>query len=208
VRSGRDRLRFGGVVSRHQPQRGKRHVQERSSRPLCRTRLFAALGLLWSVGAAAAPDRVAVAKPGFPAGTWVGTGVISSPDETVAGHTTRFSGKFSFTLKVSRGSVSGTGKWTYRQIGTGGDIESKLVGVAPITFAGTPTKPTFSGTLTVNAEFIGYGKIKTGNTFTKPLTGWLLIKKAGSCRVTGGHTNGTTTVSWKAVLKGSGTCLV
>jgi hypothetical protein len=110
-------------------------------------------------------------------------------------------------ITVSGGKVTGTGKWTYLQIGTGGDIESKLTGVAPIKFGGTPTKPTFAGTLKVKANFVGYGRVPTTTSFTRPLTGWLLIKKTGGCKVTGGHANAAATVSWTAALKGAGTCL-
>jgi hypothetical protein len=159
--------------------------------------LAAAAGLLLALGATGAS---AVAKPGFPSGTWNGKGTLTAPTETVADLTTRIGGKLTFRLNVSGGKVSGTGKWTIVQVGTG-SIASKITGVANVTFSGTPTNVTFSGMQTMHMEFVGYGK-HTERTITRSYKGVLVITKAGSCKVSGGHTNGKTTVKWSALLAG------
>jgi hypothetical protein len=119
--------------------------------------LLAALAAVGGAGAAGGGGTIA--SPGFPNGTWIGTGVISSPTETVAGLTTRSSGKLSFTLTVSGGKVTGSGNWSYTQVGTG-DIASRMVGVAPIRFSGTPTKPAFAGTMRITGDDAHHRRVR------------------------------------------------
>ena len=145
----------------------------------------------------------AAAKPGFPAGTWVGKGVITAPTETVAGLTTVTKGSLKFTLAVSKsGKVTGKGTWRLVQIGSG-DLDSKIVGVAPVTFSGAPTNVGFTGMQTLTTQFSVDGRVIGGKTSTQPMKGRLVIKRAFGCKVVGGHVNGETTVTWTALRKGS-----
>ena len=157
-----------------------------------------------SVGASAAPVTQAAAKPGFPAGTWIGKGVISGSSSEF-GQETRTSGKAAFTLKVTRsGRVSGTGRWVTTEVGSGA-ISSKITGVATVRFGGTARLPTYAGTQTVKTSFSD-GARGDGSTFTRPFKGALRIRRAGHCRVTGGHTVEGVAFKWTALLKGSGNC--
>jgi hypothetical protein len=105
-------------------------------------------------------------------------------------------------LRVSGGKVSGKGTWTTTQIGSG-SVGSKITGVASVTFSGTPTDVRYKGTEVIKTAFIDPVHT-TGTTFTRhaPYKGRLVIKKALSCRVTGGHTFDGGTFTWKAALKG------
>jgi hypothetical protein len=165
--------------------------------------LVTTVALVLVAVAASASATQAVAKPGFPAGTWLGNGTLAAETETVAGLTTRTSGSAKFTLNVSKGgSITGKGVWTIKQIGTG-SLNSRIVGVAKVTFFGTPTDVRFKGVQVVTSEFQD-PTISTGHTFTKKelARGRLLIKKAGSCLVTGGHTFDGGKFSWRAALQG------
>jgi hypothetical protein len=158
-----------------------------------------ALVLLAAAGTATAGDSAA--KPGFRPGTWNGTGVLATTTETVADLTVRTSGTAKFTLTVSKGGrVTGKGTWTVTQIGTG-SVKSTIKGVATVKFSGTATDVRFSGTQVVTTWF-GDVAHSAGTTFTRGYTGRLVIKKAGSCRATGGHTFDDGTFSWKALLNG------
>jgi hypothetical protein len=160
--------------------------------------VLAAAGLL----VAAATGRAA-AKPGFPAGTWIGKGVITAPTETVGGITTVTKGTLKFSLAVSKsGKVTGKGTWKLVQIGSG-DLDSRIVGVAPVTFAGAPTNVAFAGTETLTTQFSVDGRVISGKTLSRQMKGRLVIKRAFGCKVVGGHVNGETTVTWTALRKGS-----
>jgi hypothetical protein len=153
--------------------------------------------------AATASATQAIAKPGFPAGTWLGNGTLAAKTETVAGLTTRTSGSAKFTLNVSNGGgITGKGVWTSKQIGSG-SVNSSIIGVAKVTFLGTPTDVRFKGVQVITTKFQDPAH-STGTTFTKkePVRGSLVIKKAGSCLVTGGHTFDGGKFSWRAALQG------
>ena len=153
---------------------------------------------------AAAPASHAAAKPGFPAGTWTGKGVISGTSSEY-GQTTRTSGNATFTLKVTRGGrVSGTGRWSKKEVGSGA-ISSTITSIATVRFGGTATRPTYAGTQTVKTSFSD-GVVGGGNTTELPFKGALRITRAGHCRVTGARTVDGVSFKWKALLKGSGTC--
>jgi hypothetical protein len=167
-----------------------------------RTHLLAAsLSLL--LLAAAAGTASAVAKPGFPAGSWSGAGSLAGTTETAGDLTVRSSGTLKFTLRVSQdGKVGGFGKWRVTQIGSG-SVGSKIVGVSNVTFSGTPIDVRYKGTQVITTRFVDPVH-STGNTFTReePINGRLVIKKAGSCLVTGGHKAEGGTFKWKASLQG------
>jgi hypothetical protein len=180
-------------------------ARSRSQRLVAQGLALVALALS-AVGAFAAPVSEAAPKPGFPAGTWSGKGVISGTSSQY-GQTTRTSGKATFTLKVARGGgVSGTGRWVTTEVGSGA-ISSTITGTATVRFGGTATLPTYTGTQIVKTSFSD-GVLRDGNTFEakKPFKGALRITRAGHCRVTGGHTVEGVSFKWTALLKGSGTC--
>jgi hypothetical protein len=168
-----------------------------------RTHLLAAsLSLL--LLAAAAGTASAIAKPGFPAGTWSGAGSLAGTTATAGDLTVRSSGTLTFTLRVSQdGTVGGYGKWRVTQIGSG-SVGSKIVGVSSVTFSGTPIDVRYKGIQVITTRFIDQAHENVGNTFTRkePISGRLVIKKAGSCLVTGGHTAEGGTFKWKASLQG------
>jgi hypothetical protein len=153
----------------------------------------------------AAPAGHAAAKPGFPAGTWNGTGVISGTSSEY-GQTVRTTGRATFTLQVTRGGrVSGTGRWSKKEVGRGA-IASTITSVATVRFGGTATLPTYAGTQTVTTAFSD-GARGGRNTITKlPFKGGLRITRAGHCRVTGSRTTDGVSFKWTALLRGSGTC--
>jgi hypothetical protein len=153
----------------------------------------------------------AKAKPGLLPGTWVGKG-------TIKGHaadgpmSTHFSGGVTFTLRVDKKlHVSGGGTWKMRMLGSEDGpsetaVDSSMQGSAAIRLAGASTGPTFSGVQQVRGE-IRMGQVARPISFTRPLTGQLVINRAGRCKVTGVTTiQPGVTLTWKAVLKGSGTC--
>ena len=156
------------------------------------------------LSAAFAPVSEAEPKPAFPAGTWTGKGTISGSSSEY-GQETRTTGKARFTIKVSKGGrVTGSGKWVTTEVGSGA-IASEIRSVAPVEFAGTAVRPTYSGTQTVTTSFSD-GERDDGNSFTLPFSGALRIKRAGHCRVTGGQTVEGVALKWTALLEGSGTC--
>lgn len=166
-------------------------------------KLVATLALLLCAGAAGnASAAETVAKPGFPAGTWIGTGVLAGTTETVGDLTTRSSGTAKFTLTVSNGKVTGKGTWRVTQIGSG-SVDSRIVGTSTVTFSGTPTDVRYKGVQVITTRFVDAAH-EAGTTFTRkqPISGRLIIKKARSCLVTGGHAFDGGTFSWKASLKG------
>jgi hypothetical protein len=165
--------------------------------------LFLTAAAVTALGAAA-PASQAAAKPGFPAGTWSGKGVISGTSSEY-GQTIRTSGKATFTLKVTRGGrVSGTGRWTKKEVGSGA-IASTITSIAPVRFGGTAIGPTYAGTQTVKTSFSD-GVLGGGNTVSLPFKGALRITRAGHCRVTGARTVDGVSFKWTALLNGSGTC--
>jgi hypothetical protein len=182
-------------------------TRSRSQQLVAQSLTLAALAVvLSSVSASAAPQSEAAAKPGFPAGTWSGKGVISGSTSEY-GQTIRTAGKATFTLKVTRGGrVSGTGRWVTTEVGSGA-ISSSITGTATVRFGGTATLPTYAGTQIVKTSFSD-GVVGGGNTFTaeKTFKGALRITRAGHCRVTGGRTAEGVAFKWTALLKGSGTC--
>ena len=165
--------------------------------------LFLTAAAVTALGAAA-PAGHAAAKPGFPAGTWSGKGVISGTSSEY-GQRTRTTGTATFTLKVTRGGrVSGTGRFTKKELGIGA-IASKITSIATVRFGGTAIRPTYAGTQKVTTSFSD-GARSGGNTVSLPFKGGLRITRAGHCRVTGAKTVDGISFKWTALLNGSGTC--
>ena len=100
--------------------------------------------------------------------------------------------------------MSGTGKWVTTEVGSGA-ISSTIKSVARVSFGGTATLPTYAGMQTVTTSFSDDAR-SDGNTFELPFKGALRIKRAGHCRVTGGHSAEGVSFKWTARLEGSGTC--
>jgi hypothetical protein len=168
--------------------------------------LIAALALLlFAAFAGTASATQSIAKPGFPPGTWIGTGQAFAETGFDGDLITSMSGTAKFTLNVSRdGKVTGKGTWTTLQTGAG-SVGSKITGIAKVTFSGTPTDVRYSGSQFVTTRFVD-AEHSQGTTFTRQVTGRLVIKKARSCRVTGGHTVASVgpwvKFTWTATLKG------
>jgi hypothetical protein len=161
--------------------------------------------LVFAAFASSASATQSAPKPGFPPGTWIGSGHGDAATGFDGDLITSMSGTARFTLNVSRnGKVTGTGTWATLQTGAG-SVGSKITGIAKVTFAGTPTDVRYSGNQVVRTRFVDAGRSQ-GTTFTRKVSGRLMIKKALSCRVTGGHTVGgfgpSVKFIWKATLKG------
>jgi hypothetical protein len=162
--------------------------------------IAATLALLAAaLGSASATD--AAPKPGFPPGTWIGAGYGEAEIALDADLITLYSTNLNFTLDVTKdGKVTGRG--TLRSLQTGsGSVGSRITGVAKLTFSGTPTQIRYSGTQVVTTKFVDAAHVQ-GTTFTRGISGGLVIKKARSCRVSGGHRVEGLTFAWQARLKG------
>jgi len=163
---------------------------------------LAALATAVATPATAAP---AAPKPGFMPGTWkvVGTIAGSSVDGPMK---TVFTGKVGLTLTVARNlTVGGSGTWVMRMTGTG-PIGSVMNGTAAVKLSGTSVDVRFAGQQSVSGT-VGDGTRSTPIRMTRPLSGKLVIKRAGKCRVTGtSPMGGGATLTWTAQLAGSGTC--
>jgi hypothetical protein len=156
-----------------------------------------------ALGSASATQ--AAPKPGFPPGTWIGAGEMAAETGQDGDLIASMSGSMNFTLTISRdGKVSGSG--TVKTLETGaGSVGAKITGTAQVKFSGTPTDVRYSGTQVVTTWF-GDGVHSNGRTFTRKASGGLVIKKARSCLVSGGHTAGGegpwVKFRWQARLKG------
>jgi hypothetical protein len=152
-----------------------------------------------ALGSASATE--AAPKPGFPAGTWIGAGYGEAEIALDADLITLYSTNLNFTLNVSKGGTV-TGKGTLRSLQTGsGSVGSRITGVAKLAFSGTPTNIRYAGTQVVTTKFIDAEHVQ-GTTLTREISGGLEVKKARSCRVTGGHRFQGVTFNWQARLKG------
>jgi hypothetical protein len=147
----------------------------------------------------------AAPKPGFPPGTWIGAGEMFAETGVDGDLIASMSGSMKFTLTVTRdGKLSGTG--TVKTLETGaGSVGARITGTAPVKFSGTPIDVRYSGTQTVTTWF--KDAVHTaGTTFTRKLSGGLVIKEARSCLVSGGHTAAGegpwVKFRWQARLKG------
>jgi hypothetical protein len=152
-----------------------------------------------ALGSASATE--AAPKPGFPPGTWIGAGSGEAEIALDGDLITLYSTNLNFALNVSKdGKV--TGKGTLKSLQTGsGSVGSKITGVAKLTFSGTPTNIRYAGTQVVTTGFVDAEHVQ-GTTLTRKISGGLAIKKARSCRVSGGHRFGSVTFTWQARLKG------
>ncbi len=161
--------------------------------------------LLFAALAISASAAQSTPKPGFPAGTWIGGGYGEAEIALDGDLITLLSTNLTFTLNVSRnGRVTGEG--TLRTLQTGsGSVGSRITGVANVTFSGTPINVRYSGSQVVTTKFIDAEHVQ-GTKFTRDISGGLAIKKARSCRVTGGHIargdGPTVRFNWQARLKG------
>ena len=168
------------------------------------TLLAAAALAAAALAAVAAASGQAAPKPGFVPGTWIGTGTISGssadgPLKTV------FSGSISFTLKVAPSlAASGSGSWAMTMKGSG-PVSSMMKGSAPVQMRGSGSDVRYTGTQKVSGV-VSDGTMSRKLSFSRPLSGRLVITRAGTCRVSGSSTTGGVTLSWSAQLQGSGTC--
>jgi hypothetical protein len=168
------------------------------------TGALALLLLAASAGTASATQSAPL--PGFQPGTWVGTGEGAAETGFDGDLITSMSVTATFTLTVSRdGKVAGSGTWRTLETGAG-SVGAKITGIARVSFSGTPTDVRYAGTQVVTTGFVDAAH-KKGTTFTRKVSGKLTIKKALSCRVTGGHRiagalGPWVVFRWKATLKG------
>jgi len=155
--------------------------------------------LIASATASAAP------KPGFLPGTWKLTGTISG--SAVDGPmSTVFGGSIRMTLKVGKDfKVGGNGTWQMTMTGSG-PVNSTMNGTAAVKLSGSAVGVRFAGQQSVTGT-VSDGVLSTPIRMSRPLSGKLVIKRAGKCRVTGtSPMNGGATLTWTALLAGSGTC--
>jgi hypothetical protein len=155
--------------------------------------------------AATAVAAPTAAKPGFLPGKWQVVGTISGSSSD-GPMTTVFGGKLRFTLNVARNlSVGGSGTWAMTMKGTG-PVASTMNGTAAVKLSGTSVDVRFGGQQNVTGT-VSDGTLSTPIRMTRPLNGRLVIKRAGQCRVTGtSPMGGGVTLTWTALLAGSGTC--
>lgn len=183
--------------------------------PARRRRLTTGIGAVGALAALLASMLCASAgaapKPGFPPGTWVGTGTISGTT-TDGPFTTHLAGGISFRLRVAADRrVSGSGTWKLTMLGSSDGpssdaVDSTMTGSAAVALRGSATAVTFSGLQRVTGEIRMAGR-RRPISFAKPFTGRLQITRAGACRVTGATAvNGGGTLRWSATLEGAATC--
>jgi hypothetical protein len=164
---------------------------------------IAALAVTALAGSASAAQSAA--KPGFLPGKWVVTGKISGT--TGDGPLSEvWSGNVRLTLVVAKNlTAGGSGTWALTMKGSG-PVGSTLTGSAALKVSGPATDVRFTGTQQISG-MVSDGVHSTALNFTRPVTGHLVITRAGSCSV-----NGTTPMggglklTWSAQLAGSGTC--
>jgi hypothetical protein len=147
----------------------------------------------------------AAPKPGFLPGTWNVTGTISG--SSVDGPmTTVFGGSIRMTLKVAKSyKVGGSGTWQMTMKGSG-PVSSSMNGTAAVTLSGSSVDVRFAGQQSVTGT-VSDGALSTPIRMNRPLSGKLVIKRAGKCRVTGtAPMGGGARLTWTALLAGSGTC--
>lgn len=187
-------------------------IMDRVSSARRSTRLgLAALAALACLGLAGTSTSQAAPKRGFLPGTWNGTGTISG--SAVDGPiTTHFGGGIAFTIRVDRKlRVSGTGTWRMDMLGSSDGpsdsaVDSSMQGSAAIRMGGSASGVTFSGTQKVVGE-VRMGGVARAISFDRPLAGRLVITRAGTCKVVGRSAlQSGVTLTWTAVMKGSGTC--
>lgn len=157
--------------------------------------------LLVAASAFAASAAQSAPKPGFPSGTWIGSGYGEAEIALAGDLITLYSTNLNFTLNVSKnGTVTGTGMLKSLQTGSG-SVGSKITGVAKLTFSGTPTNIRYAGTQVVTMGFVDQAH-NEGRSFERKISGGLVPRKALSCRVSGGHRFQEVTFNWQARLKG------
>jgi hypothetical protein len=172
------------------------------------THLAASASALAAVTCALAADSQAAQaapKPGFVPGTWQVAGTISG-SATDGPMTTVFSGQVRFRLTVAKNlRVGGGGTWAMTMKGTG-PVGSTMNGTAAVKLSGTSIDVRFAGQQNVTGT-VSDGVLSTPIRMSRPLTGKLVIKRAGHCRVTGiAPMGGGATLTWTALLAGSGKC--
>jgi hypothetical protein len=164
-----------------------------SIRLLLATALGLALAAGRAAGAASAP------KPGFAPGTWVGSGVHKGVF-TLAGNSSPTTGTVSFTLVVdpslrARGTL--TLKSTMRLAIA--DMRGTVSGAGTLAISGTGSDVRFAGTIAMRGR-ITDGKVTVPWQTTRPLSGRLIITRAGCTQVVG-KTAQNFPISWTAVPK-------
>jgi hypothetical protein len=166
----------------------------------------ATLGLVVTAATlGSASSTWAAPKVGFLPGTWVGTGKISG--QTGDGPMSEeWNGNVRFTLVVSPGlTAGGSGTWALTMKGTG-PVASTMNGSAALKMSGPATDVRYTGTQKISGS-VSDGTRSTAINFTRPLTGRLVIARAGKCRVNGSSPMGPgVKFTWSAQLAGSGTC--
>lgn len=182
--------------------RARRSTRRSVGRLAASVLALVALAAALASSTAAAPSAP---KPGFLPGTWKVSGTISG--SSVDGPmTTVFTGKVGLTLTVAKNlKVGGSGTWAMTMTGTG-PIGSVMNGTAAVKLSGSSVDVRFAGQQSVSGT-VGDGTRSTPISMSRPFSGKLVIKRAGKCRVTGtSPMGGGATLTWTALLAGSGTC--
>ena len=152
-----------------------------------------ALSIAVSVGGAAP-------KPGFRAGTWVGSGVQKGIFSVVPDDPTPVDGTASFTLNVSKSNVA-SGKLTLKtsmELDYQG-LKGEITGIATTTLSGTGSGIRYAGPIKL-AGTLSDGTFSTPFAITKSISGRLVINRSTCSFVTGGTTS-QLQFHWRAIPK-------
>jgi hypothetical protein len=142
----------------------------------------------------------AAPKPGFAPGVWVGAGTQKGMFSVVPGDYSPVDGKAAFTLKVSGSSrVSGSLVLQTRMAIDHAGLRGTVTGRATATLSGSGSDVRFAGPMRLTGTLTD-GKLSMPFAVTKPMSGRLLITRAGCLSVTG-KTDSQLAFTWRAMPK-------
>ena len=159
-----------------------------------------ALTLGAALAGAAGSEAGAAAKPGFLPGTWLGSGVTKGLFDIGDGHASPTTSKVAFTLVVDKSlRASGTLQLSTTQQTSIEKLHGVVVGGGTMKISGTGSDVRFAGTLALQGKMTD-GKVTIPFKLARPITGRLVINKAGCTKVVG-RTAQMFPISWSAVPK-------
>jgi hypothetical protein len=158
-----------------------------------------------ALAAAAAPGGTAAAQKAFGPGAWSGRGVQSGKFE-LRGNRSPLAGTVTFQLRIAKKSLAATGTVHIQATMTTetSGLRGKVMVVGTLPLSGTGRAVAYAGHVGLN------GTLTDGNATvpfkrTLPVSGKLLIAKAGCSRVVG-TTDARIPFTWSAVRSGGSGC--